>query len=331
MFHEALLELSEETDLEFDFVDEAATRSSFEDTVAHKMFYRASGRRPLHYQKFNKELIERARSFRPDVVLMVKGAAVAPSTLRELRSMGRPYLVNFATDDPFNPATNTPAILQGLELYDLVCSPRRAAMADIARASGGRVEYVRFGYKPTVHFPEPPSSSERSRFETDVTFIGGADADRVPFFEHLTRSAPDVRLALYGGGWDSHQDLRRHYRGFALGEGFRNAIGAASISINLVRRANRDGHVMRTFEVPACGGFMLAERTEEHQELFTEDEHVGFFDDANELAEKVAHYLSEPDRTRAMAADCHQLVVTAGHTYKDRLLEIIDLVGGDAR
>lgn len=331
MFHEALQELSGETDIEFDFVDEAATRSSFEDTIVHKAYYRATRRRPLHYRKFNRELIQRARSFRPDVVLVVKGAHVAPSTLQGLRSIGDSFLVNIATDDPFNPATNTRELLAGLAHYDLICSPRRAAIPDIQRASGKRVAYVRFGYKPTVHFPDPPGLSDESRFSADVAFIGGADADRVPFFERLTRSLPDVKLALYGGGWDKHPALRGRHRGFVLGRQFRNAIAAASININLVRRANRDGHVMRTFEVPACGGFMLAERTAEHEELFTEDKHVGYFGEAAELAEKVSHYLSEPARTKAMAADCHQLVVTTRHTYKDRLLEIIELVGGDAK
>jgi hypothetical protein len=328
MFHEALQELSTHTDIEFDFVDEATTISRFENTAAHKVFYRASRRRPLHYRKFNQQLIARTGTFRPDVILIVKGANVAPATLRALRSGRHPYLVNFATDDPFNPATNTPAILGGLDLYDLICSPRRAAIPDIENASKCRVRYVRFGYKPQVHFPEPPNPSEAGRYESDVAFIGGADADRVPFFEHLTKSLPDARLALYGGGWDKHPDLRRHHRGFVLGREFRNAIGGATVSVNLVRRANRDGHVMRTFEVPACGGFMLAERTEEHREIFGDDKHVGYFDDAREMVEKVAGYLAEPHETQVMAADCHQLVVTGGHTYKDRLLEIIDLVGG---
>ena len=44
--------------------------------------------------------------------------------------------------------------------------------------------------------------------------------------------------------------------------------GAAKVNLCLVRRAKRDGHVMRSFEIAAVGGCMLAQDTDEHREIF---------------------------------------------------------------
>ena len=94
----------------------------------------------------------------------------------------------------------------------------------------------------------------------------------------------------------------------------------------LVRRANRDGHVMRTFEVPACAGFLLAERTAEHQEMFEEGREMAFFDSPEELLEKTRYYLAHDAERRRLAEAAHRKVTTGGHTYRDRLVEILRAV-----
>jgi glycosyltransferase involved in cell wall biosynthesis len=200
-------------------------------------------------------------------------------------------------------------------------------MPDVQAAGCPRVIFVPFGYKPTVHYPEKPAApEEHTRFDSDVVFIGGCDADRVPYFEALVKGLPNLRLHLYGGYWDRHSLLRRYYRGFALGRHYRLALGAAKIALNLVRRANRDRHVMRSFEIPACGAFMLAERTEEHLEWFEEGKEAAYFDSPDELVEKVRYYLSRDDERQRIAEAGHRKVTLGGHTYKARLIQILEAV-----
>lgn len=325
LFHEALVELSDRDGHEIAFVDEAAYKKALEDTAVHKLFYRLSRRRPLRYWPLNAGLVERAKEFRPDVVLVVKGAFINARTLQEIKRMGT-YLVNFATDDPFNRVVNTPVLLQALPHYDLVVTTKTATISDIHRLTGGDVVFVAFGYKPMFHFPEPVPTGSESRFECDVAFIGGSDPDRIPYFRYMLESIPSLELGLYGGGWDRVPSLRTRHRGFAIGDDFRFAVAGAKICVNLVRKANRDGHVMRSFEIPACGGFMLAERTSEHRRFFTEDDEAAFFEGPSELVSQVERFLGDARARRDIAERGRERVVSGGNTYMDRLEEILGLI-----
>ena len=327
LFLEALEALSREEGHEFVFFDEAPYVRGLDGSFIHKVAFRLLGRRPLSSRRLNRDLLAAALRFRPDVVLIVKGAFVAPRTLQRIKEETGAVLVNYATDDPWNPRVSTPDLVRAIPYYDLYACTKRAIMPDVQAAGCRRVIFVPFGYKPTVHYPEKPvAPEEHTRFDSDVVFIGGCDADRVPYFEALVMGLPNLRLHLYGGYWDRHSLLRRYYRGFALGRHYRLALGAAKIALNLVRRANRDRHVMRSFEIPACGAFMLAERTEEHLEWFEEGKEAAYFDSPDELVEKVRYYLSRDDERQRIAEAGHWKVSLGGHTYKARLIQILEAV-----
>jgi spore maturation protein CgeB len=84
--------------------------------------------------------------------------------------------------------------------------------------------------------------------------------------------------------------------------------------------------VMRTFELPACGGFVLAERTEAHQVLFAEDREAAFFGTPDELVAKVRHWLGRDDDRRAIADAAHRKISEGRNTYADRIDEILAAV-----
>jgi hypothetical protein len=281
-------------------------------------------RHPVSSAALNRALAARAIDFRPDLVVILMGFHISPQVLAEIRSQTGAMLVNYATDDPFNRRLGTPELIRSIPQYDLFASTKRAIKEDLARAGARDVRYVRFGYKPSVHYPEPPrTASECQRFDADVAFVGEGDADRLPFFEALIEAIPDLKLALYGGLWNQDRRLRRYFRGSVRGRDYRMALGGAKIVVNLVRRENRDDHVMRTFEAPACGAFVLHERTESHLEIFDEGREAAFFDSGEELVDKVRYYLGHDHEREQIRQAGHVRTVTEGHSYSHRLQEII--------
>jgi spore maturation protein CgeB len=323
-----LADALDELGYEHRFVDEAPFTRPLDRSVIQKIGYRLLRRRPLTSWQFNRTLLNEALRFQPRLMLAVKGAYIRPAILRRIKQQTGAVLVNYATDDPFNRANATPDLTAGIPFYDLYACTKRAIMEDVRRAGCPNVAFVRFAYKPSVHFPESPATAaEAERFRSDVVLVGGADADRLPYVEALA-GEPALTLALYGGYWNRYSGLRGYARGFAVGRDYRLALGASKIALCLVRRANRDGHAMRSLEIPACGAFMLAERTEEHLELYREGQDAAFFETKAELVEKVRYYLSHEEERRRIAHNGFLRVTGGRHTYRDRMRDIAELAAG---
>ncbi|HUA32237.1 MAG TPA: glycosyltransferase [Candidatus Binataceae bacterium] len=321
-FLEALSARAATGSIELGFLDEARYLPA-NATIAGRIARRIVGRPLRGYGEINRALLEMAERLRPEIALIAKGAFFTPATLRALKAAGA-TLVNYAADDPFNPASGSRDLTESIPLFDLYLCARRAMIADVERAGCPHTAYIMFGYKPEVHFPEPlANAEERARFESDVVFIGGCDPDRAPYFERLVRELPQLRIHLHGGYFDRYPALKPRWRGLVSGADYRKAISGAKIVLNLVRRANRDDHVMRTFEVPACGGFMLAERTATHEQLFEENREAVFFDTADDMVARIREWLGRDEQRRQIAAAGHDKVVQGHHSYADRLDQIL--------
>jgi spore maturation protein CgeB len=303
---------------DYRFVDE----QDYFGSLIHKIAYRLLGR-PSTRWIFNRKIIAAAEQFTPHVVLVTKGACCSPQSLNQIKTNTGAFLINYATDDPFNPLNSNDDLVASIPLYDLYACTKRAIMDDVQNAGCSDVMYVPFAYEPRLHFPEQPATrADQEQFSSDVVFAGNGDADRFPFMKALAQ-IDGLDLHLYGSYWDQEPALRPYRRGFVRGREYRLALSGTKIAPCLVRRANRDGHVMRTFEVPACGAFMLAERTEEHLELFEEDEEAVCFGSIEELVDKVRYYLSHEDERRRIAKAGHRRVVEGQHTYGNRLKRIL--------
>ena len=129
--------------------------------------------------ELNQHFLAAVRSYRPNVILVCKGAFLAPAILACAKHETGAVLINYATDDPFNRRVSSRDLIESIPVYDLYACTKRAIMADVAKAGCfplANVKYVPFGYKPSVHYPEPPETAEQwERFAADAVFIGGCD------------------------------------------------------------------------------------------------------------------------------------------------------------
>jgi spore maturation protein CgeB len=282
------------------------------------------GHRPSRLREFSEQVVHTCRELQPSWMLSTGLAPIEPWALMATGELGVQRL-NYLTDDPWNPAHRAPWFFEALPLYDHVFSPRCANLEDLRRLGCPEVSYLPFAYAPELHFPEPPvTSKEQAYLTADVVFAGGADRDRVPLIAALIRAG--FKVVLYGGYWERFPETSASTRGHADPHTLRKAISGAKVALCLVRRANRDGHVMRTFEVPAMGACMLTEDTEEHRGIFGEEGNaVFYFRSIDEMIEKLAWLLDHEDERQRLAAAAHALIVNGRNTYKDRLLSMLQL------
>jgi len=292
----------------------------------NRFFHRAWGRRPADLGRFSRKLVASCRERKPQMLLVTGISAPHADALKEIGGMGI-HRANYLTDDPWNPANGAKFFWPALREYDVVWSPRRANIEDLRRHGCQRVEYLPFGYNPELHFPElPKTAEERERFECDVTIIGGADADRIPIALALARMG--LKLNLYGGYWDRETELKPFWHGFAYGREFRLAVGGARVNVCMGRKANRDGHAMRSLELPAMGACLVVEDTLEHRELFGEDSDcVEYYASLEDLVAKVKSLCAQPERARMLGSMAFQHICRESyHAYADRLRTMLGRV-----
>jgi spore maturation protein CgeB len=279
------------------------------------------GRRPTRLGAFSASVVERWRNAPPSNVIAAGLAPLDARALADARQHGIPTTV-YLTDDPWNPAFKSQWFLDALPWYDHVFTPRRSNVADLVRHGCRSVEFLPFGFDQALFFPDPPPADEESRYAADVFFAGGADQERRPFLAALVANGFDV--ALYGDYWERFAETRPVTRGHGSPKELRHAIAASKVCLGLVRRANRDGHAMRSIEVPAAGGCFLAERTEEHEELFGPDgDAVTYFDDIEGMVREARRLMDDAPRRARLRARVLD-VIAAGHfTYEDRLRRLL--------
>jgi hypothetical protein len=302
------------------FVD---TREAFVGPVwVQKMNWWLRGHRPPRLRQFSTRLVRLCQEVRPTWLVATGLAPLAAPALEEIGQLQITRL-NYLTDDPWNPVHRAPWFMKALPLYDHLFSPRRANLPDLKAIGCQRVSYLPFAYAPEIHFPDPQLLEEKEEGEpADVVFAGGADRDRVPILAALLQAG--FRVELYGGYWERFPATRVNAYGEADPQTLRRAIGRAKVALCLVRRANRDGHAMRTFEVPAIGACILAEDTLEHREIFGEEGGAAvYFQTIPEMMTKLQWLLRHDDERRRLARAAHSLIVKGRNTYADRLREML--------
>jgi len=300
-----------------------ALEASRAPAFVRRVFWRMLGHRPPRLSSFSAELVRLCEQLRPGCLLTT---GMAPVDRKALAAIGRMNVrrLNFLTDDPWNPSFRAPWFFQALPLYDTVFSARRANMADLERLGCQDVQYLPFAFDPRLCYPQPADPGESRRLAADILFVGGADRDRIPFLAAL--AAAGFSLALYGGCWERFPETRPYFRGYADPQTLRQATAAARIALCLVRRANRDGHVMRSFEIPAIGACMLVEDTAEHRQIFGPDaEAVVYFRSIPGMIERARWLLDRPAERQRLAAAAYARIINGRHTYQDRLAEMLGL------
>jgi hypothetical protein len=255
----------------------------------------------------------------PDLLWIDKGLTVAPSTLDALR-VRWPHAVflNYSGDDMFNPRNQTPEWRASLPLFDLHATTKSFNVPELLAAGARSALFIDKGYSPEIHHPRTVTPAVRERFGGDVGFVGWPERERERSIRHLARHGIPVRVWGPWPRWKARPRVRIEGRPL-WDHDYATALSAFRINLGFLRRVNRDRQTTRSVEIPACGGFLLAERTDEHLRLFREDVEAVFFSSDDELLEKTRHYLAHEDERARIAAAGRRRCVEDRYSYDERL------------
>lgn len=258
-----------------------------------------------------------------DIVWLEKPLMLKPSTLKFVKTKSpKTKICFYSEDDMFLRHNQSVYFKKSIPFYDIIFTTKsyNCNSDELPSLGATKVVFINKAYDRNFHRPVEISSEDYVRLGSDVGFIGRFEQDRAEKTLFLAKNGIHVRI--WGNGWSSwvnkHRNLRIENRPI-YGDDFVKAICATKINLCFLRKLNRDLQTDRTMEIPACGAFMLAERTEEHRRLFEEDKEAVYFDSNEELLEKVRYYLEHEYERQAIAKAGRQRCLQSGYSHHDRL------------
>lgn len=287
--------------------------------------------RKLFIKEFNIEILRESRVFRPDIVFVFKGTFVKRSTLVTLKKEGYP-LVNFYPDVSF--MSHGPYLKEALPEYDHIFTTKSFGLKDMKEKLGiTRSSFIPHGFDPEIHRPVDIGSIDNKVFSCDVSFIGGYSSKKEQMLAAIKKMLPKIDMKIWGPRWEQAKNKELvnsiQNRG-VFGDLYALAIGSSKINLALLHErvtgsSSGDKITSRTFHIPAAGGFMIHERTEEVLNYFKENEEIVCFNDKDELVEKVRYFLDHPEERERIRVKGHERAMK-DHSFYQRANQIIKIM-----
>ena len=266
-----------------------------------------------------------------DVLWVDKGVTIEADTFAEVRRLQpRCRIVGYSPDDMYGRHNQSRPFLQSLPLYDVYFTTKSYGVGELTSLGAKAVHFVGNAYDSATHRPMVVSANARDGFGGRVGFVGDYEAQRCRSMQFLAANGVPVRV--WGPNWSLkslHGGLRIEQRGLWGGD-YALATCAFDINLGFLRKINRDLQTQRSVEIPACGAFMLAERTAEHQSLLQEGKEAEYFGSNEELLDKARYYLLHEEARQRIAAAGRERCLRSGYSNEARLSHMLAVAMKDS-
>ncbi len=295
--------------------------------------------RPFIVGDFNDSLIKNAEGLHPHLLFVCKGQLVEPHAIEAAKRVGALAALWWPDVSFF---AHGPSIPRAIPHYDWVFTTKTFGLSDLLTKFGvTKASFLPHAFHPEVHRKFRCDASDQERYACDVSFIGTWSPKKQALLEALVAARPAVTLKIWGMQWEkAGRGLSRWVESReVLGAEYAKAIRLSKVNLGIlseVRKGASSGDLItaRTFHIPACGGFMLHERTAEVRQFFEEGRECGMFAGAEEMVAKVGYYLDRPDEREAVTEAGHLRCLNSGNSVDDRaraiLAKVAELRGGGA-
>ncbi|MCX6896407.1 MAG: glycosyltransferase [Verrucomicrobia bacterium] len=302
---------------------EAVTQAVVKPSLFSRLRRKITG--PQDQVKANVGILQAMQTQPFDLLWIDKGLTIQAKTLALARIyQPRCRIVGFSPDDMMNPVNQSRHFLKGLPHYDFYISNKSYNVAELQGLGCPKVLFMENAYDPHTHRPLPVGEAERKRLGGVVGFVGQWEPERAESLRKLALAGISVRV--WGYTWERMKNVPPNLmleNKPLWGDEYAQALRAFDINLCFLRKCNRDLQTTRSIEIPACGGFMLAERTCEHSQLFVEGQEADFFSDDEELLGKVRHYLDNPPERHRIAEWGLKRCLRDKYSYSERIQHLL--------
>ncbi len=284
--------------------------------------------RPLQEKEFNTTIRKKIQLSKPDILFIYKGAFVQSETL-EFAKKNKCKLALFYPDVSLTfHGKNIPA---SIPLYDIIFTTKTFGIDDLSQKFGVKNSiFIPHGFDPEMHRKLAIDEKTLSIFGCDVSFIGAWSPKKEKILSLLKEKLPQINLKIWGDLWNraNSENIISSIQGNSvLGDLYALAIQCSKINLGILSEkvsgaSSGDLITSRTFHIPGASGFMLHEKNIESIQYFKEDEEVVFFEDSEDLVNKITYYLNNPElRTKIQNAGYQRALLE--HSLDSRAKTII--------
>jgi spore maturation protein CgeB len=274
----------------------------------------------LAYEEYIfKELIKKILNYEPELVIVIL-RNIPPFVINELRKSLKSSKIIFWTGDG----------LVNLERQYLLISEYDAwfvkdtYMYDFMKNKVNLNVYL----MPECCNPDFHNRPKNIKYGElyNISIVGSLYPYRAKILEQLIKN--NIKIAIFGSmpKWigkfwrDIH--TKKHITLYEKS----NVFYGSKINLNTIFYGDINAGNCRLFEIAGAGGFQICDKKDEIKNYFVEGKEIVFFENINELKEKIFYYLNHPDEAKTIADNAY-IRAHQEHTYEIRIKEIFKIIG----
>ncbi len=318
----------------------------FDSEVAFMSASRFTGNRILRralrsclWNAVNREATQVAQRVQPALIFALKCTFFHPETIRQIRkSTGAPFVNHYPDHpyigirwDPREASAQRRDLIEVFREYSILWMWEKS-LVERLRKDGVESQYLPFAVDPELFHTQQDQEQqteegiacELCRTTHDVAFVATYTRYRCEEVAAIRRH----KVAIWGSNWPRKwREAGGQHRVHApvWGRAFGSICARAHVSLNVLNAENLGGPNMRTFEVPASGGVMLARYSPAQNEFFPEGEAALYYRSPEEIDDKLDVLLKDRELRFRLRRNGARLA--AAHTYDVRAAEVLRACG----
>jgi len=280
------------------------------DRLKYSLAYRFQLR--LFLKNLNNAIINKINEDAYDLIWFDKPIFILEETLRIIYRMGI-KTVSYNMDNPFGPRDDGcwNLYLQNIKNFTYHIISRRSDYKNLKNMNARDIIYMPFHYEKTLHFKE-----KNIKKELDVTFIGTPHDNRIEFIDHLARDL-ETSIHVFSAEWRKFKKRLGSRSNVIINDAiykseYRSVINKSKIMLGFITQSNLDDLSNRSFEITACGSFLLSPRSPLQERIFRENIEAVYFDDIHDCVSKVDYFLANPEERENIASAGHKRSLELG-------------------